>query len=379
MGCAGSRITAPAVTGPAQGPRPASSTPAMISVVFVMAPEKRESLLRSSAPRVSIAAMTQPYRIQMHETGGPDVLQVEDFIPRKPGPGEVTVRQSAAGLNFIDTYHRTGLYPVRFPFTPGQEGAGAVQEVGEGVTHLKPGDKVAYLASGTYASHFTGPAERMIPLPDSITPQDAAAVLLKGLTAWALLFEVRPLQAGETILVWAPVGGVGSLLVPWAASLGARVIAVTSTEAKAEKARALGASDVIIGYEGVADKVRELTGGRGVDVSYDSVGRISAEESLNSLRTAGWFVTYGNASGPVEPIPPGRLAQGGSLVMTRPTLFSFIQDAESLTRGASLLFSALSSGILKADIGQRFPLSEAAKAHEAIESGTTTGATVLVP
>lgn len=323
--------------------------------------------------------MTQPYRIQMHETGGPDVLQVEDFIPRKPGPGEVTVRQSAAGLNFIDTYHRTGLYPVRFPFTPGQEGAGAVQEVGEGVTHLKPGDRVAYLASGTYASHFTGPADRMIPLPDSITPQDAAAVLLKGLTAWALLFEVRPLQAGETILVWAPVGGVGSLLVPWAASLGARVIAVTSTEAKAEKAKALGASDVIIGYEGVADKVRELTGGRGVDVSYDSVGRISAEESLNSLCTAGWFVTYGNASGPVEPIPPGRLAQGGSLVMTRPTLFSFIQDAESLTRGASLLFSALSSGTLKADIGQRFPLSEAAKAHEAIESGTTTGATVLVP
>ena len=219
----------------------------------------------------------------------------------------------------------------------------------------------------------------MIPLPDSITPQDAAAVLLKGLTAWALLFEVRPLQAGETILVWAPVGGVGSLLVPWAASLGARVIAVTSTEAKAEKARALGASDVIIGYEGVADKVRELTGGRGVDVSYDSVGRISAEESLNSLRTAGWFVTYGNASGPVEPIPPGRLAQGGSLVMTRPTLFSFIQDAESLTRGASLLFSALSSGTLKADIGQRFPLSEVAKAHEAIESGTTTGATILIP
>ena len=135
--------------------------------------------------------MTQPYRIQMHETGGPDVLKVEDFIPRKPGPGEVTVRQSAAGLNFIDTYHRTGLYPVRFPFTPGQEGAGAVQEVGEGVTHLKPGDKVAYLGSGTYASHFTGPADRMLLLPDDIRPQDAAAVLLTGLTAWALLFEVR--------------------------------------------------------------------------------------------------------------------------------------------------------------------------------------------
>ena len=298
--------------------------------------------------------MTQPYRIQMHETGGPDVLKVEDFIPRKPGPGEVTVRQSAAGLNFIDTYHRTGLYPVKFPFTPGQEGAGAVQEVGEGVTHLKPGDKVAYLGSGTYTTHFTGPADRMILLPDEILPQDAAAVLLKGLTAWALLFEIRPLQAGETILV-------------------------TSTEAKAEKAKALGASDVIVGYEGVAAKVKELTGGRGVDVAYDSVGKISAEESLSSLRPRGWFVTYGNASGPVDPIPPGRLAQGGSLIMTRPSLFNFIPDADSLTRGAGLLFSALKSGTIHAGIGQRFPLSEAAKAHEAIESGTTTGATVLVP
>ena len=214
-----------------------------------------------------------------------------------------------------------------------------MQEVGEGVTHLKPGDKVAYLGSGTYTTHFTGPADRMILLPDEILPQDAAAVLLKGLTAWALLFEIRPLQAGETILVWAPVGGVGSLLVPWAASLGARVIAV----------------------------------------AYDSVGKISAQESLSSLRPRGWFVTYGNASGPVDPIPPGRLAQGGSLIMTRPSLFNFIPDADSLTRGAGLLFSALKSGTIHAGIGQRFPLSEAAKAHEAIESGTTTGATVLVP
>ncbi|RAN35295.1 quinone oxidoreductase family protein [Hyphomonas pacifica] len=323
--------------------------------------------------------MTHPYRIQMHETGGPEVLKVEEFEPRKPGAGEVLVRQSASGLNFIDTYHRTGLYPVRLPFTPGQEGAGIVQEVGEGVTRLKPGDAVAYLGAGTYASHFTGPADRMLALPAEVPPQEAAAVLLKGLTAWALLFEVRAIQAGETALVWAPVGGVGSLLVPWAASLGARVIAVTSTDEKAEKARALGASDVIVGYEGVARKVRDLTDGRGVDVAYDSVGKISAEESLSSLRTAGWFVTYGNASGPVDPIPPGRLAQGGSLVMTRPTLFSFIQTPESLARGASLLFSALKAGTLKADIGQRFPLTDAAKAHEAIESGTTTGATVLIP
>ncbi len=323
--------------------------------------------------------MTQPYRIRMHETGGTDVLKVEPFEPRQPGPGEALVRQSAAGLNFIDTYHRSGLYPVKLPFTPGSEGAGIVEAVGEGVTSLKPGDAVTYMASATYASHYTGPANQMVPLPEGVTPQEAAAVLLKGLTAWMLLFEIRPLQAGETALVWAPVGGVGSVLVPWAASLGARIIAVTSTEAKAEKARALGASDVIIGYEGVAGKVCELTDGKGVDVAYDSVGKVSMEESLKSLRPRGWFISYGNASGAPDPIPPGRLAQGGSLVMTRPTLYSFIGTPEGFARGASLMFSALKAGIFKADIGQRFPLTEVAKAHAALESGTTVGSTVLVP
>lgn len=323
--------------------------------------------------------MTNPYRIRMHETGGPDVLKPEPFTPRAPGPGEALVRQSAAGLNFIDTYHRTGLYPVKLPFTPGSEGAGLVEAVGEGVTQLKPGDAVAYLGGATYATHVTGPAGRMVKLPAGIAPQEAAAILLKGLTAWMLLFEIRPLQAGETALVWAPVGGVGSILVPWAASLGARVIAVTSSEAKAEKARALGAADVIIGYEGVAEKVRALTEGKGVDVAYDSVGKVSAEESLKSLRPRGWFITYGNASGPVDPIPPVRLLQGGSLVMTRPSLFSFLGEEGSLARAAGFMFSALKAGTFKADIGQRFPLQEAAKAHAALESGQTTGATVLVP
>ena len=167
--------------------------------------------------------MTQPYRIRMHETGGTDVLKVEPFEPRQPGPGEALVRQSAVGLNFIDTYQRTGLYPVKLPFTPGSEGAGTVQAVGEGVTNLKPGDTVAYLGGATYASHFTGAAASMVPLPPGVGPQEGAALLLKGLTAWMLLFEVFPLKAGDTALVWAPVGGVGSLLVPWAASLGARV------------------------------------------------------------------------------------------------------------------------------------------------------------
>lgn len=315
----------------------------------------------------------------MQETGSPAVLKLEHFEPRQPGPGEALVRQSAVGLNFIDTYHRTGLYPVKLPFVPGCEGAGRVEAVGEGVTSLKPGDTVAYLGTGTYASHYTGPADSMLPLPEGIGPQEGAAILLKGLTAWMLLFEARSLQVGETALVWAPVGGVGSLLVPWAASLGARIIAVTSTAEKAAMAKAAGAADVIIGYEGVADKVRALTDGKGVDVSYDSVGKISAEASLSSLRPRGWFVSYGNASGPVDPIPPARLVQGGSLVMTRVAVFDFTRTAEDRARAASLLFSALKTGILKADIGQRFALTEVARAHEALESGTTTGATVLVP
>ncbi len=323
--------------------------------------------------------MTDAYSINIHEHGGPEVLKVEPLEIGEAGPGEAVVRQTAIGLNFIDTYHRTGLYPVKLPFTPGSEGAGVVEAVGDGVEDLKAGDRVAYLGAGAYASHFKGPAARMLKLPDSISEETAAAVLLKGLTAWMLLFEIRRASPGETALVWAAAGGVGSLLVPWASSLGVRVIGVTSTAEKAELARAKGADAIILSSEDVAARTRELTGGAGVDVSYDSVGKDSAEASLNALKPRGWFITYGNASGPVEPVPPGILNAKGSLVMTRPGLFHFIADADGLRRGAAALFGALRAGTLKADIGQRFALKDVAEAHRALEGRGTTGATVLEP
>jgi NADPH2:quinone reductase len=325
--------------------------------------------------------MTLPnsYAIRMHETGGPDVLKVEALAPRAPGPGEVLVRQTAIGVNFIDTYHRTGLYKMPLPFVPGSEGAGIIEDVGEGVGHVGPGDRVAYTGRSTYATHYTGPAAGVVPLPAGISDEEAAAILLKGMTAWMLLEEIRPLQKGDTALVWAPVGGVGSLLTPWAKHIGARVIAVTSSAAKAERAKALGADEVVIGYDDVARQVRELTGGKGVDVVYDSVGKISAEASLASLRPRGWFITYGNASGAADPIPPGRLAAGGSLVMTRPTLFNFTDTPASLVRASKRLFSLVETGVLSADIGQRFALKDAADAHRALESGKTSGAILLMP
>lgn len=323
--------------------------------------------------------MADPYVIEMSETGGVDVLKQVARAPRQPGPGEALVRQSASGLNFIDTYYRTGLYPVNLPFVLGSEGAGIVESVGEGVTHVAAGDRVAYLGAGTYATHYTGPAARMVKLPEGISEQDAAAVLLKGLTAWMLLFEVRRASPGETALVWAPVGGVGSLLVPWATALGVRVIAVTSSDTKASRARELGATDVIMSSGDVAAEVRDLTEGVGVDASYDSVGKTSAQASLDSLKPRGWWVSYGNASGPADPVAPVALGGRGSLVLTRPSLFHFIGDAESLRRGAAALFGAMRSGTIKANVGQTFALRDVAKAHAALESGTTVGATLLLP
>ncbi len=321
--------------------------------------------------------MTEPYALQISETGGPEVLKKVPIEPRKPGPGEALVRQNAAGLNFIDTYHRSGSYPVDLPCVPGTEGAGTVEAVGEGVTHLKPGDRVSYVGMGTYTSHYTGAAASMLKLPDFLSDEDAAAITLKGLTAWMLLFQVRRVSPGETALIWAPVGGVGSLLVPWATGMGVRVLAVTSSAEKAEKAKALGASDVIMRQEDVAAQVRDLTGGEGVHVSYDSVGKQSALASLDSLRPRGWYVSYGNASGPPDPIAPGALATRGSLVMTRPSLFGFIGDPDELQSGAAALFGALKAGTIKADIGQRYALEDAGQAHAALESGNTKGSTVF--
>ena len=323
--------------------------------------------------------MTEPYVIEMSETGGVEVLKKVARAPRQPGPSQALVRQTASGLNFIDTYHRTGLYPVKLPFVPGSEGAGVVEAVGEDVTHLKAGDRVAYLGAGTYSTHYTGAAATMVKLPDEISEKDAAAVLLKGLTAWMLLFEVRRASPGETALVWAPVGGVGSLLVPWATSMGVNVIAVTSSETKGSRARELGAQHVVMSSSDVAKDVRALTGGAGVDVSYDSVGKASAQASLDSLKPRGWWVSYGNASGAADPIAPGVLGAKGSLVLTRPGLFHFIADPDGLRRGAAALFGALRAGTIQAHVGQTFTLSDIGDAHEAIESGVTVGATLLLP
>ena len=323
--------------------------------------------------------MSDAYCIQINETGGPEVLTKVSTEPREPGPGEALVRQSAIGLNFIDTYFRTGLYPAKLPYTPGQEGAGTVEAVGEGVDNLKIGDRVAYLGSGTYATHFTGPAARMLKLPEGVSEDDAAAILLKGLTAWMLMFEIRRASPGETSLVWAPSGGVGSLLVPWLTSLGVRVIAVTSTEEKANLAKEAGADEVIFSHEDVAGRVKALTGGKGVDVSYDGVGKSSAQASLDSLRPRGWWMTYGNASGAVDPIAPTELSRRGSLIMTRPTLFSFLTSDEDWRRGAAVLFGAMRTGTIKAHVGQTFALSDVADAHRAIEGRKTTGSTLLRP
>ena len=324
--------------------------------------------------------MSEAYAITVDTTGGPEVLKKTSLTPRAPGAGEALIRQTAIGLNFIDTYMRSGLYPARLPLTLGLEGTGEVEAVGEGVTHIKPGDRVGYSGvSGTYATHVTGPASQMVRLPDTIDDETAAAAMLKGLTAWMLLFEIRPVRAGDTLLVWAAAGGVGSFLVPWARTLGARVIGIVSTEEKAALAQSYGCDETLLSSDDIPARVRELTNGKGADISLDSVGKDSAMASLKSLAPRGLWITYGNASGPVDPLPPALLAQNGSLLMTRPTLFHFTSTRDDLERGARALFGALSTGALKADIRQRFSLSDAADAHRALEARQTTGATVLIP
>lgn len=318
--------------------------------------------------------------IRIHKHGGPEEMRFEQVELPAPGPGQVRLRQTAIGLNFIDVYTRTGLYPGPTPAVLGVEAAGVVEALGEGVTSLKVGDRVVYNGlGGSYASHRNAPADRLVKIPESISDEDAAAVFLKGLTVWMLTFEIRRLQPGETILVWAAAGGVGSILVPWANAQGARVIGVVSTAEKAALAKGYGCDEVVLASEDVPARVKELTGGKGVPVVYDSVGKTSAEPSLKSLQPRGWFITYGNASGPADPIPPARLNQGGSLIMTRPGLFHFTKERADLERGAAALWGAMRSGAVKADVRQRFALKDAAEAHRALEGRATTGATILKP
>jgi len=319
--------------------------------------------------------------VRIARTGGPEVLELVDLPPPEPGPGEILVRQEAIGLNFVDTYHRSGLYPVDLPAVLGSEGAGVVEMVGEDVTRFKPGDRVGYAAGrGAYADYCVVPEDRAVRLPEGVSSRTAAGAMMKGLTAEMLVRQCYPLKAGETCLVWAAAGGVGSILVQWAKAIGAVVIGCVGSELKVRTARALGCDHVILyKSEDVAARVREITGDQGVRVAYDGVGKASFDASLTSLGRRGMLVSYGNASGPVPPIMPLTLARHGSLYLTRPTVFDYITNAMEMDAASAALFEAIQSGAVRVEIGLEFPLAQARQAHEAIESGTTTGSILLIP
>jgi len=320
-----------------------------------------------------------PHAIRVHETGGPEVLKWEEVEVGEPGPGQVRLRQEAAGLNFIDVYHRTGLYKQELPFTPGVEGAGVVDAVGEGVTDLKVGDRVAYGGPiGGYAELRLIPADRLVKLPDLIPSEQAAAVMLQGMTAEMLLRRVYAVKTGETILVHAAAGGVGLILCQWAKALGATVIGTVGSDEKAELARAHGC-DYPINYtrQDFVAEVERITDGKKLPVVYDGVGRDTFMKSLDCLRRRGMMVSFGNASGPVDPFPATLLAQKGSLFLTRPTLFDYVATREELQQAAAELFGVIESGKVKVEVKQRFPLRDAAEAHRALEARKTTGSTVL--
>ncbi len=320
--------------------------------------------------------------VVVHQTGGPEALEFVDLPTPTPGPGQALVRHEAVGLNFIDIYHRTGLYPMKTPFTPGSEAAGVVDAVGDGVTQVKVGDRVAYAgAQGAYADMNVVPADRLVRLPESISFPVAAASMLKGMTAEFLADRIWPaLKPGDPVLVHAAAGGVGSILVQWLKHRGQHVIAAVGGAAKAEVARGHGADEVLdYDREDIAARVRALTGGAGVRVVYDSVGKATFEASLASIGKRGLMVCYGNASGPAPAIEPGRLARLGSLFLTRPTLFDYIAAPADLDAAAASLFALIGAGAVKIDIGQTWPLAEVRAAHAALERRATTGATVLTP
>ncbi len=323
-----------------------------------------------------------PKAIRIHEHGDAAVLRWEPVELSPPGPGEVRLRQTAVGLNFIDVYIRSGLYPAgELPAILGMEAAGIVEALGEGVTHLTVGDRVAYpMSPGAYAQARNIAADKLLQLPETVSERQAAAIMLKGLTAHYLLFRSYPVQPGDSILVYAAAGGVGLLLVQWAKHLGARVIGCVGSDEKAELARANGCDEIILyRRESIPERVRALTAGEGVAAAYDSVGRATFMDSLDSLRPFGVMVSYGNASGPVEPFNPGILATKGSLYFTRPTLATHIATRALLEEGAGRLFEAVGDGKLHIQINQTYPLAEAARAHADLEARKTTGSSVLLP
>ena len=319
------------------------------------------------------------HAIRIHEAGAPETLKWEEVDVGDPGPGQVKIRQEAAGLNFIDVYHRTGLYPQELPFTPGVEGAGVVEAVGANVTNVKQGDRVTYAGPiGGYAEERLIDAERLVKLPDNISCEQAAGMMLQGMTAQMLLRSIYRVNDGDTILVHAAAGGVGLIMCQWAAALGATVIGTVSTEEKAELARANGCAHPILytSQDFVAEVNRIMNGGK-LPVVYDSVGRDTFMKSLDCLRPRGLMVSFGNASGPPDPMPPNVLAQKGSLYLTRPTLYNYIATRAELEQSAAELFDVVSSGKVKIEIKQRFPLKDAAEAHRQLEARKTTGSTIL--
>ncbi len=320
--------------------------------------------------------------IRIHEYGDVDNMKWEDVNVGAPGEGEVRVKHTAIGLNFIDIYQRTGLYDIgALPATLGMEGAGVIEETGANVYSFTAGDRVAYaMELGAYSESRLMATDRLVKVPDDITDNTAAAMMLQGMTAQYLLKSSYAVQAGDTVLIMAAAGGVGQILSQWAKNLGATVIGCVGSEAKAELAKAAGCDHTILyNSEDIAKRVRELTGGAGVPVSYDSIGQATVQASLDSLQPAGVLISFGNASGPVTDFNLGVLATKGSLYIQRPTLATYTRNRELLDSVAGDLFDAVASGAIKINIGQTYPLAETAQAHKELEGRTTSGSTVLIP
>ncbi|MEQ8345707.1 MAG: quinone oxidoreductase [Sneathiellaceae bacterium] len=320
--------------------------------------------------------------IRMHGPGGPEVMRWEDVEVPAPGAGEVVLRHSAVGLNYIDTYHRSGLYPLPLPAGIGMEAAGVVEALGDGVTSLAVGDRVAYASGpiGSYAERRVMPADRVVKVPDGIDDSTAAAMMLKGMTVEYLLRRTYKVQPGDTILLHAAAGGVGLIACAWAKHLGATVIGTVGSAEKAALARAHGCDHTVLyTSENFTDRVREITGGKGVPVVYDSIGQSTFEGSLDCLSPRGMMVSFGNASGPVTSFNPGLLAQKGSLYLTRPSLVNYTASRSDLEASATALFDVVQKGIVKIEINQTYALKDAVQAHKDLEGRKTTGSTILQP
>ena len=324
-----------------------------------------------------------PKAIVMQETGGPEVLKWVEVEPGPPGAGEALIRQDAVGLNYIDVYHRSGLYPLpALPATPGLEGAGVVEALGQGVTEVAVGDRVAYagVPPGAYAQVRRIPADKLVKLPDAVSTKQAAAMMLQGMTARYLLFGCYPVKAGDTLLVQAAAGGVGLIVCQWAKNLGATVIGTVGSPEKAELAKTHGCDyPILYNQEDFVRRVREITNGDGVNVVYDSVGRATFMKSLDCLRPKGMMVSFGQASGPVEPLDLGLLSAKGSLFLTRPTLMTYTAKRKDLLEHARDLFAVVMNHKVRVDIRQTYALADAPQAHRDLENRKTAGSSILIP